>query len=392
MTRAILTLNSGSSSLKLGLFTEALETMALAHVDRIGRREAAMKIRDAHGADLPMPPHAPADFNTNAAALRTALEVFAQDFPGLEVVAVGHRIVHGGKSHAAPVRLTEELMKDLARLAAFAPLHQPHNLAGVRAAVETFPGVPNIACFDTAFHRGHPFVADAYALPRAYYERGIRRYGFHGLSYEFIAGELAQSAPALHAGRVVVAHLGSGASMCAIQGGRSMDSTMGFSAIDGLPMGTRTGQLDPGVLLYLMDEEGLDSAAISDLLYKDSGLLGLSGISNDMRTLEGSAAPEAEEAIAYFTYRIRREIGAMAAAMGGIDGLVFCGGIGENSARVRARVCEGLGWLGVGIDPQANLAHAREIGTGAVRVMVIQTNEEIVIARAAAAVLQGLAA
>ena len=392
MTRAILTLNSGSSSLKLGLFTEELATMALAHVDRIGRREAAMKIRDAKGADLPMPPHAPADFNTNAAALRTALEVFAQDFPGLEVVAVGHRIVHGGKSHAAPVRLTEELMKDLARLAAFAPLHQPHNLAGVRAAVETFPGVPNIACFDTAFHRGHPFVADAYALPRAYYDRGIRRYGFHGLSYEFITGELAGTEPALHAGRVVVAHLGSGASMCAIKGGRSMDSTMGFSAIDGLPMGTRTGQLDPGVLLYLMDEEGLDSAAISDILYKDSGLLGLSGISNDMRALESSEAPEAEEAIAYFTYRIRREIGAMAAAMGGIDGLVFCGGIGENSARVRARVCEGMGWLGIGIDPQANLAHAREIGTGAVRVMVIPTNEEIVIARAAAAVLERLPA
>ncbi len=392
MTRAILTLNSGSSSLKLGLFTEALETMALAHVDRIGRREAAMKIRDANGADLPMPPHAPNDFNTNAAALRTALEVFRQDFPGLEVVAVGHRVVHGGKSHGAPVRLTEEIMKDLARLAAFAPLHQPHNLAGVRAAVDTFPGVPNIACFDTAFHHGHPFVADTFALPRRYYEKGLRRYGFHGLSYHYINGELERTEPALHAGRVVVAHLGSGASMCAIKGGQSMDSTMGFSAIDGLPMGTRTGQIDPGVLLYLMDEEGLDSHAISDLLYKESGLLGMSGISNDMRTLEGSDEPAAEEAISYFAYRIRREIGALSAAMGGLDGLVFCGGIGENSANIRARVCEELGWLGIEIDAGANLGHQRDISKGKVRVLVIPTNEEIVIARAAAAVLETLPA
>ncbi len=392
MTRAILTLNSGSSSLKLGLFTEDLATMAMCHVDRIGRREAAMKIRDAEGRDLPMPEHAPNAFRTNAAALRTALEVFRADFPGLEVVAIGHRVVHGGIKHNHPVRLTEEMMKDLARLAPFAPLHQPHNLAGVRAAVDTFPGVPNIACFDTAFHRSHPFVNDTFALPRRYYEKGVRRYGFHGLSYDYIAGELARTEPALAAGRVVVAHLGSGASMCAIRNGQSIDSTMGFSALDGLPMGTRTGQLDPGVLLYLMDEEGLDSHQISDLVYKESGLLGMSGVSNDMRTLEGSTDPHAEEAIDYFTFRIRRELGALAAAMGGIDGLVFCGGIGENSANVRARVCEELGWLGIAIDGAKNTTHAREIGTGPVRVLVIPTNEEIVIARAAAAVLETLAA
>ncbi|MGD9917618.1 MAG: acetate/propionate family kinase [Paenirhodobacter sp.] len=387
MTRAILTLNSGSSSLKLGLFSETLETLAMAHVDRIGRREAAMQIKDAAGKPLPMPEHAPNAFKTNGAALRTALEVFQADFPGLEVVAVGHRVVHGGVNHAAPLRLTEEIMKDLARLAPFAPLHQPHNLAGVRASVDTFPGVPNIACFDTAFHRGHPFVNDTYALPHRYYEKGIRRYGFHGLSYDYISGELARTEPELAAGRVVVAHLGSGASMCAIRGGRSIESTMGFSAVDGLPMGTRTGQIDPGILMYLMDEEGMDSHQISDLLYKESGLLGMSGVSNDMRTLEASEEPHAAEAVDYFTYRIRRELAGLAAAMGGIDGLVFCGGIGENSPHIRARVCEDLGWLGIGVDPIRNLAHEREIGTGKVRVLVIPTNEEIVIARAAQAVL-----
>ncbi|MDD8022701.1 MAG: acetate/propionate family kinase [Paracoccaceae bacterium] len=385
MTRAILTLNSGSSSLKMGLFDENLETLAMGHVDRIGRREAAMKIRDAAGRDLPMPDTAPAAFATNGAALKTALEVFEADFPGLEVVAVGHRVVHGGVNHAAPIRLTEALMKELAQLAPFAPLHQPHNLAGVRAAVDAFPGVPNIACFDTAFHRNHPFVNDTFALPRSYYEKGVRRYGFHGLSYEFIAGELAASDPALHAGRVVVAHLGSGASMCALRGGQSIASSMGFSALDGLPMGTRTGQLDPGVLLYLMDQEGMSSHEITDLLYKKSGLLGMSGVSNDMRTLEESDNPHAAEAIDYFTFRIRRELGALAAALGGLDGVVFCGGIGENSAHIRARVCEGMDWFGVSLDPAKNAANDRHIGAGKVEVMVIPTNEEIVIARAAKA-------
>lgn len=391
MTRAILTLNSGSSSLKLGLFSETLETLAMAHVDRIGRREAAMQIKDAAGKPLPMPEHAPNAFKTNGAALRTALEVFQADFPGLEVVAVGHRVVHGGINHGAPVRLDEQIMKDLAKLAPFAPLHQPHNLAGVRAAVDTFPGVPNIACFDTAFHRGHPFVNDTYGLPRRFYEKGVRRYGFHGLSYDYISGELARTEPALARGRVVVAHLGSGASMCALREGKSWDSTLGFSAVDGLPMGTRVGQLDPGVMMYLMDEEGLDSHQISDLLYKESGMLGMSGVSNDMRTLEASEEPAAAEAIDYFTHRIRRETGALAASMGGIDGIVFCGGIGENSAHVRARVCEGLGWLGVAIDPMKNIARERDIGTGKVRVLVIPTNEEIVIARAAQAVLATIA-
>ncbi|WP_420344015.1 acetate/propionate family kinase [Paenirhodobacter sp.] len=385
--KAILTVNSGSSSLKLGLFAEDLSTLAMCHVDRIGRREAAMKIHDAKGRGLPMPDHAPKAFATNTQALRTALEVFRADFPGLEVVVIGHRVVHGGISHAAPVRLDEETMKDLARLAPFAPLHQPHNLAGVRAAAELFPGTPQIACFDTAFHRGHDFVNDTYALPHAYYARGVRRYGFHGLSYDYIAGELARTEPALHAGRVVVAHLGSGASMCAISGGRSVDSTMGFSALDGLPMGTRSGQIDPGVLLYMLQNEGMDAGQLTDLLYKQSGLLGMSGVSNDMRTLEGSDDPHAAEAIAYFCHRIRREMAALAASMGGLDGVVFCGGIGENSAPVRAQACAGMDWLGLSIDAAANAQAARDIGAGRVRVLVIPTNEEIIIARAAKQVM-----
>lgn len=385
--KAILTVNSGSSSLKLGLFAEDLSTLAMCHVDRIGRREAAMKIHDAKGRGLPMPAHAPKAFATNTQALRTALEVFRADFPGLEVVVIGHRVVHGGISHAAPVRLDEETMKDLARLAPFAPLHQPHNLAGVRAAAELFPGTPQIACFDTAFHRGHDFVNDTYALPHAYYARGLRRYGFHGLSYDYITGELARTEPALHTGRVVVAHLGSGASMCAISGGRSVDSTMGFSALDGLPMGTRSGQIDPGVLLYMLQNEGMDAGQLTDLLYKQSGLLGMSGVSNDMRTLEGSDDPHAAEAIAYFCHRIRREMAALAASMGGLDGVVFCGGIGENSAPVRAQACARMDWLGLSIDAAANAQAARDIGAGRVRVLVIPTNEEIIIARAAKQVM-----
>ena len=284
------------------------------------------------------------------------------------------------------------LLAELDGLAPFAPLHQPHNLAGIRAAMAAFPGVPQVACFDTAFHRNHPWVNDAFALPRALYDEGVRRYGFHGLSYDFIAGELARIAPQLAAGRVVVAHLGNGASMCAIQDGRSVASTMGFSALDGLPMGTRCGQLDPGVLLYLMDQKGMSAGQISDLLYRRSGLLGLSGLSNDMRTLEAADTPEAAQAIDFFVFRCQREVGAMAAALGGIDALVFCGGIGENSRLIRARICERLGWMGIEIDHTRNAANARVISAELARttVLVLPTDEELVIARAARAAV-GLA-
>jgi acetate kinase len=287
------------------------------------------------------------------------------------------------------VRVDEALLVELERLSPFAPLHQPHNLAGIRAATAAFPGVSQVACFDTAFHRSHPFVNDVFALPRALYDEGVRRYGFHGLSYEYIAGELARIAPGLAEGRIVVAHLGNGASMCAMQKGRSVASTMGFSALDGLPMGTRCGQLDPGVLLYLMDQKGMSAAQISDLLYKQSGLLGLSGLSNDMRTLEAAGTPEAAQAIDYFVFRCQREVGAMAAALGGIDALVFCGGIGENSRLVRARICERMAWMGIEIDHTRNAANAAVISSDLARttVMVMPTNEELVFARAARALV-----
>lgn len=375
-------LNAGSSSLKFAIYgaDAALAPLATGLVDRIGP-EGRLHLQSPDGAALPT---APGPLSTHGEALETALESLRRAWPALSVAAVGHRVVHGGLAFEAPVRVTAAILEDLRAFIPFAPLHQPHNLAGIEAAMLAFPEAPQVACFDTAFHRSHPFVNDTFALPRAYFDKGVRRYGFHGLSYEYVSGELARRAPDLAAGRVVIAHLGNGASMCALKGGASVASTMGFSALDGLPMGTRCGQLDPGVVLYLLTEEGLSPEEASDLLYRQSGLLGLSGISNDMRELEASKAPEARDAIDYFTFRIRRELGAMAAALGGLDALVFCGGIGENSARVREEVCAPMGWLGLGVDPAANASGAGILSApGApVTVMVIPTNEERVIARA----------
>jgi len=315
------------------------------------------------------------------------IDGFRAQWPDLDLRAIGHRVVHGGEHHAKPAIVSDSLLAELERLTPFAPLHQPHNLAGIRAAIAAYPGVPQVACFDTAFHRTNPWVAESFALPRALYDEGVRRYGFHGLSYDYIAGELARRAPQLAGGRAVVAHLGNGASMCAIQAGRSVASTMGFTALDGLPMGTRCGQVDPGVLLYLMDQKGMTAAQITDLLYRQSGLLGLSGLSNDMRTLEAANTPEAAQAIDHFVFRCQRELGGLAAALGGIDALIFCGGIGENSRAIRARICDRLGWMGIEIDPARNAANAEVISSDIARttVLVIPTNEELVIARAARA-------
>lgn len=379
---AVLTLNAGSSSLKVALYPATGERpLATGIVDRIGP-DGVLRLKDAAGGDIARP----GDLSSHAGALQSVLDSLRAAFPGLSLAAIGHRVVHGGARHAAPVRIDAAILAELEALAPFAPLHQPHNLAGIHAAMAAFPGVPQVACFDTAFHRNHPWVNDTFALPREMYERGVRRYGFHGLSYDYIAGELACIAPGLAAGRVVVAHLGNGASACAIQNGRSVASTMGFSALDGLPMGTRCGQLDPGVMLWMMDQ-GMSAPEISDLLYKRSGLLGLSGISNDMRALEASDAPEAAQAIDYFVFRLQREIGGLAASMGGIDALVFSGGIGENSALIRARVCERMGWMGIEIDHARNAANARVVSSELARttVMVIPTDEEAVIARAARA-------
>ncbi|WP_010139302.1 acetate/propionate family kinase [Oceanicola sp. S124] len=387
MNEHLLVLNAGSSSLKLGLFTAEPEPMALAtgHVERIGSAHAELHLKQAGGAVI-ADQGLGAQGKTHQEALQAALGPLLQAHPGARVRAVGHRIVHGGRSYAEPVVLNDQSLSYLAELVPFAPLHQPHNLAGVTAARAAFPEAQQVGCFDTAFHRHHPFVNDTFALPRRFYEKGVRRYGFHGLSYDYVAGRLAQMAPLLHQGRVVVAHLGNGASMCGLSAGRSVASTMGFSALDGLPMGTRSGQVDPGVLLYLMDQEGMAPAQISDLLYRESGLKGMSGIGSDMRALLGSDSPHAAEAIDYFCFRARRELGGLAAALEGLDALVFTGGIGENAAAIRERICRGMHWLGIELDERANAAGATVISTAfsRVRVLVIPTNEELVIARAAA--------
>lgn len=382
MTRAVLTLNAGSSSLKVALYPASGDRpLATGLADRIGP-EGTLALKGPFGQPVAT---APGDLSTHAGAMACVVESLRAEHPDLDLLAVGHRVVHGGDLYEAPVAVDAGVLERLATLSPFAPLHQPHNLAGIRAARTAFPGVVQIACFDTAFHRRHPWVNDAFALPRALYDEGVRRYGFHGLSYDYVSHRLTEIAPGLSEGRAVIAHLGNGASMCAVQNGRSVASTMGFSALDGLPMGTRSGQLDPGVLLYLMDQKGMTAAEISDLLYKQSGLLGLSGLSNDMRTLEAAGTPEAAQAIDYFVFRCQREVGAMAAALGGIDALVFAGGIGENSRLVRARICERLGWMGIEIDHAKNAENAAVISSEMARttVMIVPTNEELVIARAA---------
>jgi acetate kinase len=384
MSDHILTINAGSSSLKFALFAAgALECIANGQIDGLGT-DPNLTVKNGKGVRI----HSDAlegdrFVADHSGALSLVLAVLEQQFPQARIAAVGHRVVHGGLDFAAPVLVTDETMQLLATLIPLAPLHQPHNLSGIAAAKTAFPGVPQVACFDTAFHRAHPFVNDTFALPRALYDQGVRRYGFHGLSYEYVTGRLAEVAPFHAKGRVVVCHLGSGASMCAVRNGHSVASTMGFSPLDGLPMGTRPGQLDPGVLLYLMEQKGMGAKAISDLLYKESGLKGISGISNDMRDLEASDDPRARQAIDYFVFRVRREIGGMAAVLEGLDAIVFCGGIGENSRMVREAVLETMEWIGVELDLDRNRANADVISSdrSGVRVFVIRTDEELMIAR-----------
>lgn len=389
MSGVVLVVNAGSSSIKLEVFeaTPALASLATLLFEGIGSRPA-MRAKDDAGAVLVERAWEDGGPSTHRDAFGEVMGWLGGFLGGRRVVAIGHRVVHGGADHAAPVIVDAAVRDALARLIPLAPLHQPHNLAGIDAMAALHPSVPQVACFDTAFHRGHPFVADAYALPRAMYDEGIRRYGFHGLSYEYIAWRMHQDFPSLARGRVVAAHLGNGASMCAMAGGRSVDSTMGFTAVDGLPMGTRTGQLDPGVVLHLVSE-GWDAKRLTTLLYNDSGLKGLSGVSNDMRDLEASPVPEAAEAVSYFVYRIRRELGALAAAMGGLDAVVFTAGIGENSATIRSAVCTGMEWLGIEMDAAANAAGETVFSTPGSRVTLLRipTDEERMIARHALALL-----
>lgn len=381
----ILVVNAGSSSVKFQVFSVNGDGKLLRQIkgqmDGIGSRPR-LRANDATGdvmADRAYPiesvPDVPAALMRASAWLRDELQLSPR--------AVGHRVVHGGPDYDCPVLIDHGVIAHLERFTALAPLHQPHNLAPIRSLLVNFPALPQVACFDTAFHRNHDEVADYYAIPRRLYDEGIRRYGFHGLSYEYIARRLQDVAPEIANGRVIVAHLGSGASMCALHGGNSVESTMGFTALDGLPMGTRTGQIDPGVILYLMSVRGMSLAEVQDFLYRDCGLKGLSGVSNDMQELQNSNDPNAAFAIDYFVYRAALQAGMLAAALQGLDGFVFTAGIGENSVGVRARIAERLEWLGVLLDPIENARHATRISRpdSRIRVYVVPTDEELMIAQ-----------
>jgi len=391
---SILVVNAGSSSLKFSLFrtgkTTELNLAARGQVDGLGTRPR-LSVKDGSGAALEERDLELAEARDAKDAVAIAGSWLKGRFAGEPLLAVGHRVVHGGPEYSRPVLVDEPVLAALERLVPLAPLHQPHNLAAIRSLRQTQPRLPQVACFDTAFHRSHPQLADLYALPWAYYEAGVRRYGFHGLSYEYIAATLPRIAPGIAGGRVIVAHLGSGASLCALRAGKSVDSTMGFSALDGLPMGTRPGALDPGILLYLVGERGMTAAALEKLLYKESGLLGLSGVSNDMRVLLASGEPRARLAVDFFVYRVAREIGALAASLGGVDGLVFTAGVGENSAEIRARVVAACAWLGFALDADANRGGGPRISAkgSAVSAWVVPTNEELMIARHTLALVAG---
>ncbi len=392
MSRHILTLNAGSSSIKFALFDvggDEPTPLSVGLAEMLGG-ERRIRVRGPDGAETHQDAWAnDAGAPFHAQSLERVLGWRQAAFGDANVIGVGHRVVHGGTRYDAPVAIDDNVLSHLQTLVPLAPLHQPHNLAGIMAARAAWPDVPEVACFDTAFHRTHPFVNDVFALPLEFYDMGVRRYGFHGLSYEYITQRLQRIAPLHAAGRVIVAHLGNGASMCAIRDGQSIASSMGFTALDGLPMGTRCGQLDPGVVLFLMQEKGMSAEAISDLLYRDSGLKGLSGVSHDMRDLEASDREEARQAIEYFVFRIRRELGGLAASLEGLDAMVFCGGIGEHAWRVRERVLEGMGWIGIDLDRGANRQGAEVISSprSRVTVFVIPTDEEAMIASHTQAVL-----
>jgi acetate kinase len=385
MADLILVVNAGSSSLKFQAFTlnnDGLTMRLRGLIDGMGTRPN-FAVKDAAGATVVDRALGAAEGGSPAVCLAFLGAWLREAVAGSALAGVGHRVVHGGPKYSAPVRIDAQLLAELEQFVPLAPLHQPHNLAPIRALMASQPGLPQVACFDTAFHRTQPIEAELFALPKHFHDEGVRRYGFHGLSYEYIAAQLPRIAPEIAAGRVVVAHLGSGVSMCALSGGKSVGTTMGFTALDGCPMGTRCGALDPGVVIYLGRERGMSLDEIEALLYKKSGLLGISGVSNDMRDLLASAAPDAKLAVDIFVYRIACELGSLAAALGGIDGLVFTAGVGENSAPIRARICERIAWLGLELDFAANGSGGPRISRAGSRVSawVIPTNEELMIAR-----------
>ncbi len=387
----ILVVNAGSSSVKFQVFEtdgkSSLKRLIKGQVEGIGTRprlraqatDNSALVDQTYGLDTVA--DVPGAIREAGAWLRTSQR--------LNFVAVGHRVVHGGPGFSRPTLIDNKIVEKLERYIPLAPLHQPNNLAPIRSILHSHPELPQVACFDTAFHRGHSAVADHFAIPEQFYKEGVRRYGFHGLSYEFVAKRMRELYPEIAKSRVIVAHLGSGASMCALADGRSIESTMGFTALDGLPMGTRPGQIDPGVVLYLISEKGMSGEAVQDLLYNKSGLKGLSGISNDMRVLETGSEAGAILAIDYFVYRIGLHTGMLAAALGGLDAFVFTAGIGENSAGIRARVAEKLGWLGAVLDPKANAGNKPLISRpeSRVKLYVIPTDEELMIAEHTLAVI-----
>jgi acetate kinase len=379
-----LVLNAGSSSLKFCVFMrpegKGWRLEARGQIEGIGT-SPRLSVKDADGGNLA---------DSKLEAVRNGDDAIGQlatwlrsMYGGSRVLGVGHRVVHGGARFTCPAIVTRQVLEELYELVPLAPLHQPYNLAAIEAVFERLPDVPQVACFDTSFHRGHAAVAELIPLPRDLCKTGLRRYGFHGLSYEYIASVLPEVAPELAGGRVIVAHLGSGASLCAMKEGKSIDSTLGFTALDGLCMGTRPGGLDPGVVLYLFQSLGLSPKDVETVLYKKSGLLAISGISSDMRDLLGRSEREARLAVDYFVYRAAKEIGALAAVLGGVDGLVFTAGIGENSAEIRRRLCNASSWLGVEIDEEANTGKEQRISTrqSKVSAWMIPTNEELMIAR-----------
>ena len=385
MADVILVLNAGSSSLKFSAFEvegDQLPLLLKGQIEGLGTAPRFVA-KDAQGAELGSKAWGEGTGLGHDGAVAYLIDFLQEHRGSSKLVAVGHRVVHGGLAYKRAVRVDPGVTAALAKLSPLAPLHQPHNLKAIETVASLRPDLPQVACFDTAFHRAQPEVAQAFALPSSITERGVCRYGFHGLSYEYIADVLPQYDPRAAAGRTVVAHLGNGSSMCALVAGRSVGSTMGFTAVDGLPMGTRCGSLDPGVVLYLIDELGMDARAIEDLIYKKSGLLGVSGLSSDMRALLASDDVRARFAVDLFIYRLGRELGSLAAAAGGLDALVFTAGIGEHAPSIRERVCRDAAWLGVELDPAANRTGGPRISApgSRVSVWVIPTNEELMIAR-----------
>ncbi len=390
MSDCVLVLNSGSSSLKFAIYVRSSDgrwsEQARGQIDAIGA-DSRLRARDVSGRSYDEPLAAGSDHRGALGELMSRLD--GRLGVG-RIVGIGHRVVHGGTRYSAPALVTDQVLEDLRALVPLAPLHQPHNIAPIELLRDQHPGIPQVVCFDTSFHQGWAAVAELVPLPRRVRDAGVQRYGFHGLSYEYIASMLPSAAPEIAEGRVIVAHLGNGASLCALRARKSVDCTFGFTALDGLCMGTRPGALDPGVVLYLFESLGLSAREVQTMLYEQSGLLGVSEVSSDMRTLLASGAPAARLAVDYFVYRAAKEIGACAAVLGGLDALVFTAGIGENSAEIRRRICAASAWLGIELDATANERRGPRLSVTASRVSawVLPTNEELMIAQHAGTVLK----